>query len=37
MKKYCFDNGCTYEQMLIDKLYLFEWIINKYAYNFKRK
>jgi hypothetical protein len=24
MKKYCFDNGCTYEQMLIDKLYLFE-------------
>ena len=24
MKKYCFDNGCTYEQMLIDRLYLFE-------------
>ena len=37
IKKYCFDNGCTYEQMLIDRLYLFEWIINKYAYNFKRK
>ena len=37
IKKYCFDNGCTYEQMLIEKLHLFEWIINKYAYNFKRK
>jgi len=24
MKKYCFDNGCTYEQMLIEKLHLFE-------------
>ena len=23
MKKYCFDNGCTYEQMLNDKLCLF--------------
>ena len=22
MKKYCFDNGCTYEQMLLEKLYL---------------
>lgn len=24
MKKYCFDNGCTYEQMLIEKLHLFK-------------
>ena len=23
IKKYCFDNGCTYEQMLIEKLHLF--------------
>lgn len=22
IKKYCFDNGCTYEQMLLEKLYL---------------
>ena len=22
IKKYCFDNGCTYEQMLIEKLHL---------------
>ena len=27
MKKYCFDNGCTYEQMLIEKLHLFNWNI----------
>ena len=24
IKKYCFDNGCTYEQMLIEKLHLFD-------------
>lgn len=27
IKKYCFDNGCTYEQMLIEKLHLFDWNI----------
>lgn len=27
IKKYCFDNGCTYEQMLIEKLHLFYWNI----------
>ena len=27
IKKYCFGNGCTYEQMLIEKLHLFDWNI----------
>ena len=30
IKKYCFDNGCTYEQMLIEKLHLLKYkILNK--------